>query len=225
MGLLRGSWKVFRKDIVYELENKETLVILLVFSLAVVFIFNFSFNLSKEGAFRFLPGFLWMTILFASVLGFNKTMAFEKCGDGMSGLLLAPIPKEAVFLGKVASSFLFLIIAEVLITPLFFLFFGVKLSAKLFGLLALVLFLGSIGLAVIGSFLANICQVSKSSEILFSLGYFPMVVPILIGGTKLAEGILQEGQIPRGPWINLLITFDVVYLVICLLLFEYLVEE
>ncbi|MFQ5794113.1 MAG: heme exporter protein CcmB [Candidatus Bipolaricaulia bacterium] len=225
MELITGAWLVFKKDIRYELENKETLIILFVFSLTVALTFNFAFDLSRTEARRFLPGLIWITALFASVLGFNKSMAFEKRGDAYGGLLIAPIPKTSIFLGKVSSSLVFLWAVEMVVIPLFFLFFNVELSAKIFGFLVIVFLLGSVGLSVIGSFLTNLCQGSKNSEILFSLGYFPLVVPILISGTKLSAGILDGKSIVAGPWVKLLIIFGLVYTVICLLLFEYLVEE
>lgn len=224
-GLISGAWAILKKDLTYELQNRETLVILTVFSLTVIFVFSFAFDLAQSEAKRLMPGLLWMTILFASVLGFSKSMAFEKRGEALSGLLLAPIPKESIFLGKVLSSLLFLAITELLLLPLFFVFFSVKASLAQVGLLTLVLLLGSVGLSALGSFLATICQVSRQGEILFSLGYFPLVIPILIAGATLSQGILETSRIPEGPWLNLLIAFDLVYVVVCLILFAYLVEE
>ncbi len=224
-GLLAGAWAILKKDLAYELQNRETLVVLTVFSLVVVFIFSFAFDLAEAEAKRLLPGLLWMTILFASVLGFSKSMAFERRGDALSGLLLAPIPKEAIFLGKVMSSLLFLLASELVLLPLFFAFFSIKASFTQMGLLVLVLLLGSVGLAVVGSFLAAICQVSRQGEILFSLGYFPLVIPILIAGTTLSKSVLETSQIPPGPWLNVLIAFDLIYAVVCLWVFEYVVED
>lgn len=224
-GFICGAWAILKKDLTYELQNRETLIVLIVFSLTVVFVFNFAFDLAEAEAQQLLPGLLWMTILFASVLGFSKAMAFEKRGEALSGVLLAPIPKESIFLGKVMSSLLFLLAAELVLLPLLFAFFGVKASLAQVGLLALVLLVGSVGLAIVGSFLAAICQISRQGEILFSLGYFPLVIPILIAGTALSRGILETGRILEGPWLNLLIAFDLIYAVVCLWLFEYLVEE
>lgn len=224
MELVRGAWVVFRKDLAYELGNRETLTILLVFSLAVLFLFNFSFELSREEAEQFLPGFLWLTVLFASVLGFSASMEAERRG-GLEGLLLAPIPREAIFLGKAASSLLFLFAVELILAPLFFLFLGIPLSWEHFKLLLVPLLLGSLGLAALGTLLANICRVSSRSGILFSLGYFPLAVPILISGTRLSQGILTYDYLPSGPWVRFLIAIDLIYLITCLLLFEYLVEE
>lgn len=224
-GLFPGAWTILKKDLAYELQNRETLVVLTVFSLVVVFIFSFAFDLAEAEARGLLPGLLWMTVLFASVLGFSKSMALERRGEALSSLLLAPIPKESIYLGKVMSSLLFLLASELVLLPLFFAFFGVKASLVQVGLLVLVLLLGIAGLAVVGSFLAAICQGSRQGEILFSLGYFPLVVPILIAGVTLSQGILETSQIPPGPWLNVLIAFDLIYAVVCLWVFEYVVEE
>lgn len=225
MGLFQGAWKVFRKDIAYELGNWETLTILLVFSLAVLFLFNFSFQLPPKEAKLSLPGFLWLTVLFASVLGFSKAIETERRAGGMEGLLLSPIPKEAIFLGKMASSFLFLFMMGLILTPLLFVFMAVRFPLQQFTLLLVPLILGSLGLAVMGTFLANLCQVSRHGGILFSLGYFPLAVPVLISGTRLSQGVLQAESLAGGPWVRFLIAIDLVYLIACLLLFEYLVEE
>lgn len=224
-GLLRGARLVLRKDLAYELENRETLAVLVVFSLAVAFVFAFAFDPSRAEARSFLPGLLWMTFLFASVLGFGKAVALERRGAGFQGLLLAPIPKEAIFLGKMAGSFAFLVAAQLLVTPLFFVFFGVRLEAEAFGLLALIFLLGSLGLVAIGTLLAQICQVARSGDVLFSLGYFPLVVPVLIAATQLSSSVLDAGSLGEGPWLRLLLVFDLIYITAGWLLFRYLVEE
>jgi len=224
-GLLRGSWLVLRKDLVYELENRETLAVLVVFSLAVAFVFAFAFDLSGAEARRFLPGLLWMTFLFASVLGFSKGAALERRGAGYLGLLLAPIPKEAIFLGKAGSAFAFLVFTQLFVTPLFLVFFGVKIGSGEFGLLALVFLLGSVGLVAVGTLLAQICQVARSGDVLLSLGYFPLVVPVLIAATQLSSSVLATTSLGEGPWLQLLIAFDLIYSTAGWLLFRYLVEE
>lgn len=225
MGLLRGAWEIFRKDIEHELGNWETLTVLLVFSLAVLFLFNFSFELSRKEANLFLPGFFWLTVLFASVLGFSKAIETERRAGGMIGLLLAPIPKEAIFMGKVASAFLFLFLVGIILMPLFFLFMGIRVSFQQLGQLLLALALGGFGLAVIGTFMAGLCQGSKHSGVLFSLGYFPLAVPVLISGTKLSQGVLQTESLTGGPWVKFQGAIDLIYFIACLLLYEYLVEE
>jgi heme exporter protein B len=207
------------------MENRETLAVLVVFSLAIAFVFAFAFDLSGAEARRFLPGLLWMTFLFASVLGTSKSVALERRGTGYIGLLLAPIPKEAIFLGKAASSLVFLLAAQLLVTPLFFVFFGVKLGPQTFGFLTLIFLLGSLGLTAIGTFLAQICQVARSGDVLFSLGYFPLVVPVLIAATQLSRAVLSAEPLGEGPWLQLLAVFDVIYSTTGWLLFRYLVEE
>ncbi len=201
------------------------LAVLVVFSLTIAFIFAFAFDLSGAEARRFLPGLLWMTFLFASVLGTSKSVALERRGAGYMGLLLAPIPKEAIFLGKAASSLAFLLAAQLLVTPLFTIFFGVRVGLGTFGLLALVFLLGSLGLTVIGAVLAQICQIARSGDVLFSLGYFPLVVPVLIAATQLSAAVLSAAPLGEGPWLQLLVAFDLIYGTTGWLLFHYLVEE
>lgn len=209
----------------YELERRETLAVLVVFSLAVAFVFAFTFDLTSAETRRFLPGLLWMTFLFASVLGAQKSTALERRGQGVLGLLLAPIPKEAIFIGKAAGSLIFLLAAQAFVTPLFAVFFGVPLDLGVFARLALVFTLGSLGLVAVGTLLAQICQVARSGDVLFSLGYFPLVVPVLIGATQLTGAALNAQPLGEGPWLGLLVAFDVVYGTAGWLLFSYLVEE
>lgn len=225
MGLLRAGGKILAKDVRAELGSGETLTTLLIFSLAILVLFSFSFELTPREALRFLPGLFWLTVLFASVLGFSREMESEWRSGGFEGILLAPVPREAIFAGKLAGSCLFLLIVEIILLPLFFVFLGLSPSPSVLVLLLVPLVLVTAGLGALGTLLANICQVSRFGAILFSLGYFPLAVPLLVGGIGLSGGIIEGGQPGDGPWLSFLIAIDVIYLVAGGLLFEYLVEE
>ena len=225
MEWLRGVWLVFQKDILFELENWETVSLLLVFALAVLFLFNFSFDLSQKESLKFIPGFFWLTILFTSVLGFTKAIEIERRENAIQGILLTPIPRESIYIGKVLSSFLFLLIVELILFPLFFVFMSLRIPLQSMHLFLVPIVLGSLGLSALGTFMALICQVSPRGGILFSLGYFPLAVPILISVTKMFQGVLSPSVVSVQPWLRFLIVIVVVELVSSVLLFEYLMEE
>jgi heme exporter protein B len=225
MNTIWGAWRILSKDVAQELAHWETLTILLVFSRAVLCTFAFSFEIPRKEASGFMPGFFWLTVLFASVLHFLKEMAVEGEAGGMEGVLLAPISRGALFLGKAAGALLFLLAVELILMPLFFLFLELPLEVKRLPPLLAPMALGAAGLAVLGTFVAGICRGVKKRGVLFSLGYFPLAVPILIAGTKLTQGILESDGALQGLWIRFLPAVDLIYLVLSLLLFEYLVEE
>lgn len=225
MTFLRGIWEIFRKDFLFELETGETLSLLLVFALSVLFLFNFSFDLSRAEVQKFFPGFFWLTVLFTSVLGFSKAIEIEQRGHAIQGILMTPIPRESIYLGKVLSSFVFLLLVEVVLAPLFVVFFGMKMAPGQYLTLAPPLVLGTLGLATIGTLMALICQVSPKGWLLFSLGYFPLAVPTLIASTKLFQGVFQTTAGAAAPWLRFLAVIDIVEMVVAVLLFEYLMEE
>ncbi len=225
MAFLRGIWEIFRKDFLFELETGETLSLLLVFAMAVLFLFNFSFDLSRAEIQKFFPGFFWLTVLFTSVLGFSKAIEIERRGHAIQGILMTPIPRESIYLGKVLSSFVFLLLVELILAPLFVVFFGIKMSWGQFLALGSPLILGTLGLAAIGTLMALICQVSPKGWLLFSLGYFPLAVPTLIASTKLFQGVFLVPGASAAPWLRFLGVIDLVEIVVSVLLFEYLMEE
>ena len=222
-GFLRAVGAVAWKDLAAELRSRELFTAMLVFSLLVILIFNFALELDIKTRESVTAGVLWVTFAFAGTLGLNRSMSIEKDQGSMDGLLLAPVDRSAIYFGKVISNLVFMLIVEAIVLPVYSFLYNVNLLQP--GLL-LILLLGSIGYIVIGTLLAAMAVQSRMRDVMLPILLFPVVIPVLIAGVKASGGFLT-GDDPAniGPWLNLLIVYDVIFTSIAFMVFDYVVEE
>lgn len=219
----KAMWAIVWKDVSAEWRSRELFSAMLVFSLLVVFIFNFALDLNPKILQDITAGVLWATFAFAGTLGLNRSMAVEKDRGCLDGLLLAPVDRSAIYFGKVIANLLFMLVVEIIVLPLFSIFYNVNLFNP--GLL-LVILLGSIGYVVVGTLLASMSVQARTRDVLLPILLFPVVLPVIISAVRASTYFLQ-GQPMDLIWpnINLLIAFDVIYIVLSWLVFDYVVEE
>ena len=222
-GYLRAVGAILWKDIAAELRSRELLGSILIFALLVILIFNFALELDVRVRQTVTAGVLWVTFAFAGTLGLNRSMAIEKDRGCLDGLLLAPVDRSALYFGKVLSNLLFMIIVEAIILPLYSLLYNVNLFQP--GLIVVVL-LGSIGYVVVGTLLSAMAVQARTRDILLPILLFPVVLPVLIAAVRATTGILQGLPLEDYQvWINLLIAYDVIFLGVAIVTFDYVVEE
>ncbi len=222
-GYLRAVGAILWKDIAAELRSRELVGSMLVFAFLVILIFNFALELDVRVRQTVTAGVLWVTFAFAGTLGLNRSMAIEKDRGCLDGLLLAPVDRSALYFGKVLSNLLFMIIVEAIILPLYSLLYNVNLFQP--GLIVVIL-LGSIGYVVVGTLLSAMAVQARTRDILLPILLFPVVLPVLIAAVKATTGILQGLPLEDyQAWINLLIAYDVIFLGVAIVTFDYVVEE
>lgn len=218
------------KDLTMELRSKETVSAMLIFSILVIVIFGFAF-IQPSGKIQpeVFPGVMWVAITFAGILGLNRSFLLEKHNDSLMGLMLAPIDKSVIFFGKVLANFIFLLMVELISMPLFLIFLNLQIKGPVLYLI-LVIFLGTLGFIAIGTFLSALAANTKASEILLPIILFPILVPLILGAVK-ATGIVISGFILEPgwaqsfwSWIRLMAVYDIIFLVVPFLLFEYVLE-
>ena len=211
------------KDLTSELRHKEIVSAMFIFSLLVVLIFNLSLELDRATRDNVAAGVLWVTFVFAATLGLNRTFAAEKDRDLLDGLLLAPIDRSALFVGKMLSTFIFIIIVESIVVPLFSLLYNMSLFTPL---LLVVLVLGTLGYTVVGTLLAAIAIHTRSREIMLPILLFPVAVPVIIASVQASAGILEGNALGNisGP-LNLVVVYDIILFAIAIMTFDYLIEE
>jgi heme exporter protein B len=213
------------KDILSEYRTKEMLSSMIVFSLLVSVIFNFAFPPGSEALREAIPGILWMTIIFASLLGLNRSFIYEVDKGCLQGLMLAPIPRSAVYIAKSLVNFLFILLVEMIVLPIFAIFFDLNLLDSL-GPLLLVMLLSTAGIAIIGTLFSAISVNTKSREIMLPILYFPVFIPVIFGAVQSTAAIFQEESWSViWSWLKIIIAFDVIFLIVALLTFEYVIEE
>jgi heme exporter protein B len=212
------------KDLVVERRSKETLNALLFFSLALLFVFQFTLGPDRERLAAVLPGVLWLGFILSGVLGLGRTFLVERDNDCWEALLLAPGDKSAVYVGKLAASLALMLVVEALVLALFTLFFNVDLWPVLPGL-ALVIVLGTLGIAAVGALFAAMTAQVRTRELLFPVLLLPVLVPVLLGTVKATEALLlREPLTSVAHWWQLLVAADVVYVVVGLLTFDVILE-
>ena len=169
-------------------------------------------------------GLLWVTILLAGVLGLSRSFVQEREEGCMDGLLLTPVARGWIYLGKMTSNALFLVLITLLLLPMFALFFGLQLAGA-WPLLVLVLLGGILGFAALGTLLGGITATLKGREVLLPVLLFPLLVPLVVVGVHLTGTILEGRPLEdEWQWINLLAAFDGVYLIVSYLVFDYVME-
>lgn len=212
------------KDLVVERRSKETLNALLFFSLALLFVFQFTLGPDRERLAAVLPGVLWLGFILSGVLGLGRTFLVERDNDCWEALLLAPGDKSAVYVGKLAASLALMLVVEAIVLALFTLFFNVDLWPVLPGL-ALVIVLGTLGIAAVGALFAAMTAQVRTRELLFPVLLLPVLVPVLLGTVKATEALLlREPLTSVAHWWQLLVAADVVYVVVGLLTFDVILE-
>ncbi len=222
MGFLRKVLAVLWKDVRAEIRTKDIFSAMFVFALLSVVIFQFAFDLRIDNVRQVVPGVLWVSITFAGVLGLNRSFVLEKDKGSLEGLLLTPVDRGAIYLGKMLANLVFILVVEVFIIPLSSVFFNVPLWLPE---ILLVVVLGTIGFAAVGTVFSAMSVNTRAREVLLPILLLPVIVPVLIAGVRVTGGIL-DGE-PLGDlsnWLQLLIAFDVLYLAASFLTFDVVVE-
>jgi heme exporter protein B len=222
---LRTVRAVLRKDLLLEWRSREALTSMAFFSLLVVVLFGFAFQAEKIDVQTQASGLLWIGFSFSGVLGLHRSFAVEREGGCLQGLLLAPVDRSAVYLGKVIGNLLFIGVVQFLTYPVFSILLRVPILACL-PQLVLVTFLGTVGFASVGTLLATVSSGSRLREVLLPLILYPIWVPVLIASVE-ATGLALAGKpMTEGPgWLTLIAVYDLVFLGAGLILFDHLLEE
>jgi len=210
--------------VLVERRSKETLNALLFFALALLFVFQFALDADRERLTAVLPGLLWLAFILSGMLGLGRVFLVERENDCWEGLLLAPGDKSAIYLGKLAGSLTLMIVVEAIVLVLFAIFFNLDLGPVLPGL-AIVIGLGTVGFAAIGTLFAAMTAQVRARELLFPVLLLPVLVPVLLGTVKATEAVLlREPLVDVAHWLKLLAAADVIYLVAGLLTFDFILE-
>ncbi|MCK6555241.1 heme exporter protein CcmB [Candidatus Binatia bacterium] len=216
---------LIRKELQLEWRTRETMASLLLLGLLTLLVLSFAFDPTSAIRAEAAPGVLWTAVIFAGVLGLNRSFVSERDNDCLQGLLLCPVDRGTIYLAKTAANFLFMLAAQVVLVPLFVFFFNPSLSPQFSGVIVS-LFLGLLGLAAAGTLFAAISVRTRAREVMLPLLLLPLVVPVFIAGVKVTTRALAARPLAEvAHWIHLMIGFDVVFLVVGWLVFEYVVEE
>lgn len=221
--LLRAAFAIVRKDLQAEARSKETVSAMFVFALLAILIFSFALELDRTGREAAAAGVLWVTLVFAGTLGLGRSLGREKDQGCLDGLLLTPVDRSALYFGKLIGNFIFMAIIAVILLPLLTVLFNTSFFIPM---ILVVLFLGVLGYAGVGTLISSMSVYTRSREVLLPILLLPIALSILIPAVRVTRGLLEG--IPPGElltWFNLLIATNVIYITLAYMLFDYIVEE
>lgn len=224
MSLLSNSSALLGKELRTEFRSRELLTTTVIFVLIIIVLFSFTFDPTSEESRRFGSGLLWLAFLFAASLMLQPCFLREQSNDTLSALRLSVADPFAIFLAKLVANTLFLLATELLLLPLFAIMYNVPVLAVL-PQLALVFFLGSLGISVVGTALSAISAQARMRELLLPLLLLPLLTPILVASTEVTSALLEREPYVQWKGIGFLAVFDLVFLTALWLFGEYLLEE
>jgi heme exporter protein B len=223
-GRFRSALAVAGKDLRVEFRTRDIIGSAGLFALAVLITASFTMptGAASTGA---ATGVLWISLLFAVLLGVGRTMARESADRGIEGLLLSPVPRDAVFLGKMGASLVLMAAVDVVIVPLFL----VMMASNAQGVSPLALLgvvaLGTLGLVTVASLFSGIAVGSRLGESMLPLLVMPIVIPLMVGAVQLTGQALGGDSSTVWQWLGILAGFDLMVLIAAVALFRFVIEE
>lgn len=227
MMFLRVAWLVVRKDLTIEARSLELVYTTLFFALACILVFAFGFVRDGRPVEDAAAGILWAVILFAGTLALGRTFERERYNDALHALMLAPVDRPAIYVGKLLGVLGLMAVVESVVVPLVSLFFQAPLLTSHPGLMVALLACGTIGFAAVGTLFAAMLVRARSRDVLLPVLLYPIIVPVLIAGVRGTAALIQpEADVAMARlWINVLVSFDAVFITLALWTFEPVMTE
>jgi heme exporter protein B len=217
-------WTIAAKDLRLELRSRERLVVMGTFALLVAVVFSFAIDPTVQVR-NILGAMVWVTILFAGTVGLGRSFSLEREQETLTGLLLAPIDRGALYLGKFMANLLLLLAVEALVVPVFLLFFQARAAGSLVALVA-VLFLASVGFMALGTLFSAITAHTRLGDTLLPILLLPLMIPVVIFAATATQRLLVGRPIEEvAASLRMLLAFDLIYLVVCTTVFRFVVDE
>ena len=222
---LAAAWLIARKDLAIEFRSRSAFLSALVLSLLSLVIFYFAWDPTAVAAVDVAPGILWVTFTFSGLLGLHRSFGVEAQERAMDALLVAPVAREAIFLGKALANFAFVLGVQLVALPALALFYNLPLSVVV-GPLAAVMLLAAVGLTCIGTLFAGITSNTRMAELLLPVLALPFFVPIVLPAAQMTAKLLAGRPFEESlGWLRILLAFDLVFLYACTIAFPFTLED
>lgn len=223
--LLRQSWLIARKDLAIEFRTRSAFLSAIVFALLGIVIFFFAWDPTAVTATDLAPGVLWVVFTFSGLLGLHRSFGVEQADRAIDGLLASPAARESIYLGKAIANLFFVVGIQMVAIPAVALFYSLPIGPVLLPLAGIAV-LAAIGLVSVGTLFSAMAVNTRLAELLLPMLSLPFFVPIVIPAAQ-ATAKLMSGR-PVGdalPWLKLLLAFDIVFTVACMLAYPFTLEE
>jgi len=217
---------LLRKELALELRTRESVPAMVLFTVTTYVLFHFGLDRDTvEG--DLAAGVLWVTLLFAAVLGINRLFVAEHEQGGFDGFLLAPVDRTALLVAKAVTLLCFLCAVELIAVPAFgLLLLGPSLGQAL-PELALVFVLADVGIAAVGTLVAALAIQTRARDLIVPLLVLPLLVPVVLGASRATAPLLAQGgaEALPGDWLALLALYDLLFALIAYAVFDFLLED
>lgn len=226
MGILRAAWVIARKDLRIEVRSRELIYTTIFFAFACLLVFAFAFVRNGRALEHSAAGILWVTIAFSGTLALGRTFERERQGETLRALLLSPIERPAIFLGKLVSLLTLLTGVVAIVVPAVALFFQAPLGRAPLLLVAIILS-GMIGFASVGTLFSAMLVRAQSRDVLLPVVLYPMTLPALVAGMQ-GTGALFAAEpdfVLAQTWLSMLVFFDAVFITLSLWTFGPVMSE
>ena len=224
-GLWAAAWIVAQKDLAIELRTKSAFLSVVVFMLLGLVIFFFAWDSTAVSALDLAPGVLWVTFTFAGLLGLHRSFGVELQDRAFDGLLVAPIERESIYLGKAIANAIFVFAVLVIAIPAVALFYNLPLGRAILAL-GFVAGLAAFGLVAIGTLFSAMAVNTRMAELLLPMLSLPFFVPIVLASAQASTRLLAGRPFTEVlPWLKILIVFDIVFALACTVAFPHTLEE
>jgi heme exporter protein B len=224
-GLLRGALLVARKDIALELRTRSAFLSVVVFAVLALITFYFAWDPTAVSAMDLAPGVLWVTFTFAGLLGLHRAFAVELQDRALDALLIAPIARESIYMGKALANVVFTGAVLLVAIPALAVFYNVPFDMA-FGTLGVIAALAAVGLVAVGTLFASMAANTRMAELLLPMLSLPFFVPVVMASANASTLMIAGRPLSEAmPWLRLLVAFDLVFAVACTAAFPYTLEE
>jgi len=221
----RHAWLIAQKDLRLEFRSRTALLSAIVFTALVLSVFNFGRDPSAVSPLDLAPSILWVTFTFSSVLALNRAFQLELEHQSLEGLLVSPIGRTGLYLGKLIANLAFVAVVEGVGLPLFVLFFDVPIGHILLPLVA-VMALATVGFVAVGTLFSAMVIRTRFAELMLPVLLLPFLIPPLTGAAQVTSRLLAGRPLSEvGGWLKLLGAFDIVFVALATLLFPPTVDE
>lgn len=210
------------KDLLVEFRSRQFLGAMLAFTLVTIVTLNFAFDLVQEERQTNGAGALWIALLFASLLGIGRSIAAERERGTFDGLLLLPVDGGTLFLGKFGATLVSILAIEAIALPVFAALYDLP---ALDPLVIAIVVAGTVGLAGLGTLFSAVASSGRSREVVLPLLLFPLMIPVLIAAVRATAEIFEGDEDDFLRWFNLLVGFDVIFVVLAFLSFSFVIED
>lgn len=222
---LAAAWTIAQKDLAIEFRTRSAYLSALVFSLLSIVIFFFAWDPTAIGPMDLAPGVLWVSFTFSGLLGLHRSFGVEAQDGAMDALLAAPIPREAIFLGKALANLCFVLGVQAVSLPAVALFYNLPLGAAWWALIG-VMVLAAVGLVAVGTLFSGIAANTRMAELLLPMLALPFFVPIVMPAAQATARLLAGRPIEESfAWLRILLAFDLVFLFACTFAFPFTLDD